>query len=354
MFCIFKNDNNCEINIIPSHPFTSTFVTRDNHEVMFRRIHSYMIKNKIIKGNIIDLGAWMGDNSIPWAKQTNNTIYAIDPSPNNIDFIQQMCQANNIENIKTIQKAIGDKNELISTNGGIDHCSFQKGEQGKNIIECVTLDYLLENNEIDQIGYIHLDVESFEFNVIRGATRLIEKFRPIITFEQHIELDDYLSLSQYIANKNYDVYLINETLYKCRYDCRNFIAFPRELNIDVHVINSHFGKHLLLLVSHSSRNQSAVYVKKFIGTLHGKYLSGKEFENIVSVKDPYNDLNIFAIHDNMHTKFVAVDDNGNWKEAKYILSFINIYDSRNLINAYHSDSVSVDQDQYNIKNIREI
>jgi hypothetical protein len=53
------------------------FKKRDNHEVMFRRINTYLIKNKIIKNNIIDLGAWIGDNSIPWAKNIDGTVYAI-------------------------------------------------------------------------------------------------------------------------------------------------------------------------------------------------------------------------------------------------------------------------------------
>ena len=37
-----------------------------------------------------------------------------------------MAKANNIMNIKTIQKAIGDKNEIIGTNDDINHCSFSK------------------------------------------------------------------------------------------------------------------------------------------------------------------------------------------------------------------------------------
>ena len=352
MYCFFKNDNNCKINLIPDHPFTQTFVSRDNHEVLFRRIHSYMINQKIIKNNIIDLGAWMGDNSIPWAKQIDGKVYAIDPSPNNINFINQMCQVNSIDNIKTIQKAVGDTNEIISTDGGLDHCSFQKGQQGKNKVECVTLDYLLEMNEINNIGYIHLDVESFEFNVIKGATRLIEKCRPIITFEQHIELDDYLLLSQFVANKNYDVYIINETLLRCRYDCRNFLAFPRELNIDIEAINKHIGKKILIMVSYSNKNNDlTIYNKKFIGTLYGEYLSGKEFKNIVSVKDPDNDRHIFAIHDNLHTKFVAVDDDGKWMDAKYMLSFVNIHDSKNVIDSFISADYRVAQNHYNVKNL---
>ena len=115
---IFKNDDNVNIKLI-NHSFSDRFEGRDNHEVMFRRINTYLIKNNFINGNIIDLGAWMGDNSIPWALNLSHTIYAIDPSPNNINYIEQMAEANNIKNIKTIQKAISDKNEIIGTNDDI-------------------------------------------------------------------------------------------------------------------------------------------------------------------------------------------------------------------------------------------
>ena len=88
--CIFTNDNNINIRLI-DHPATSTFITRPNNESIFRKITTYLINNKFIHGNIIDSGAWIGDNSIPWAMNCSpNIIYAIDPSPNNINFIKEM------------------------------------------------------------------------------------------------------------------------------------------------------------------------------------------------------------------------------------------------------------------------
>ena len=170
---IFKNDNNVLIKLI-NHKFSEKFKVRDNHEIYFRKIHSYLIKNKIINGNIIDLGAWIGDNSIPWAKQLNTTIYAIDPSKENINYINSMAMHNNIKNIKTINKAICDKNKLISTSGNINHCSFNDKGLGKTTINAVTLDYLLEQNEINNISCIHLDVEGFELKVIQGSLNLIK------------------------------------------------------------------------------------------------------------------------------------------------------------------------------------
>ena len=132
MTTIFTNDNNVIIKLLDNHKSSYSFSTRNNHEVLFRQINNYLIQNNIIKNNIIDLGAWIGDNSIPWAKNVKNIIYAIDPSSDNCDYIKQMCNINNINNIKIIQKAISDTNKLLSTNDNIEHCSFIYGNPGSN------------------------------------------------------------------------------------------------------------------------------------------------------------------------------------------------------------------------------
>ena len=83
---IFTNDDSINISLL-NHPFSDYLKVRDKHEVLFRRINTFLIKNKIIKNNIIDLGAWIGDNSIPWAKNIDGFVYAIDPSHDNCKFI---------------------------------------------------------------------------------------------------------------------------------------------------------------------------------------------------------------------------------------------------------------------------
>ncbi len=173
----------------------------------------------------------MGDNSIPWAKNITGIVYAIDPSEQNCLFIKELALINNISNVTIIQKAISDKNELLSTNDPITHCSFVYppiGITGETKVDACSLDYLYAEQIIDNIDYIHLDVEGMEFQVIMGATLLIDHFKPIITFEQHINTDNYVELSTYLKNKQYEVYLINETFAGCRPDCRNLLAIPLE------------------------------------------------------------------------------------------------------------------------------
>jgi len=264
---VFTDDDNISIKL-PVHKFSPIFSTRNEHEVLFRQIHTYLIKTNVIKNNIIDLGAWIGDNSIPWAVAISHqpesvmgegeniinrrTVYSIDPSPENCDFIKKISKLNRIHNVVVLQTAISDKNETLTTTDDLHHCSFVytnptsivNGEH-KQQINSVSLDYLYETEKIDNIGYIHLDVEGMEERVILGSTNIINAFHPIITFEQHLEIDDYMGLSKYLMNKNYDVFMINEILKGCRHDCRNFIAFPKEMEKETKVILEHIGFHLL-------------------------------------------------------------------------------------------------------------
>lgn len=234
-YAIFTNDDNCSILLI-NHNFSNIFKTRDNHEVIFRRINTFLIKNKIIKNNIIDLGAWIGDNSIPWAKNIDGIVFAIDPSSENCDFINKTCEINNITNVKTLQYAISNINEILTTNDDLQHCSFVYGKTGTeeiNKIDAVSLDYLYEIKKIYNIGYIHLDAEGMEYKIIEGSNKLIDDCRPIISFEQHLELDNYDIILSYLKNKNYSVFLIDEILPGCRHDCRNSFAFPNEILNDI-------------------------------------------------------------------------------------------------------------------------
>ena len=262
----FSNDNGVAITYHMNHRFAGLFGSRNEHEVMFRRISTYLINQGHIRGNIVDLGAWIGDNALPWTKSLlmaqnatserldtknigpNSVVYAIDPSPDNCQFIKDLASLNNIQNIRVIEKAISDKREVLCTNDHLTHCSFVSDEDsGRNQVNAWSLDDLYAAGEIADVAYIHLDVEGMENRVVAGATKLINTYKPIIAFEQHLEQDPFIELSAHIAEKGYVVYLINEVLPGCRPDCRNFIAFPSDRFDDafVEAINAHLGQDVL-------------------------------------------------------------------------------------------------------------
>ena len=85
-----------------------------------------------------------------------------------------------------------------------------------------------------------------EYKIINGSSNLIDKCRPIISFKQHLEIDDYDIIT--FKNKDYRIFLIDEILPGCRHDCRNSFAFPNEIFNEnlIENIHNYIGQNILI------------------------------------------------------------------------------------------------------------
>lgn len=231
MNILFPLENNINIKIpVPKNRclHEKRFSNTPLREALLRLVVTEFINAKLIKGNIIDCGAHIGDNSVPWAKlMKNNFIYAVDPSANNIKYIKELCNLNNLKNIKLLQYAISNCKKDVYTNGNIDHCSFRSGQK-KMKLKSTSFDNLFDDNKISNIDFIHLDVEGLEEDVIVGSKKIINFYKPIIIFEQHISgrnNDNYIKLCDYLKNThNYRNFMLNEQIDGCWEDCRNLLS----------------------------------------------------------------------------------------------------------------------------------
>jgi len=229
-----------------------------DHEKLFRNIVIELINTNLIdkNKNIIDVGGYVGDNSLPWAKKINGLVYCVEPSNVNIQFIKELKKTNSINNIKLFETCISDKEEVLSTNGEIDlghNLSFaydkkkwsliwNKNENKKHKINATSFDILYEKKEIDNITFLHIDVEGLELNVLNGSKNIIEVFKPIVAFEVHLNqpIPNKDDMINFFKDRNYIVYIIDEQCGKK--DCRNLLAIPKEYNDKI--VNSIFFKDL--------------------------------------------------------------------------------------------------------------
>jgi FkbM family methyltransferase len=106
-----------------------------------------------------------------------NLVYTFEPDPLNFFALAANCQKDNI--IK-MQVALGHEHKPITVNRPFD------GNQGMNtinetesIIPMITIDSL----NLPDCNFMQLDVEYYELNVLRGALKTIEKFKPVISCE---------------------------------------------------------------------------------------------------------------------------------------------------------------------------
>lgn len=226
------------------HRYYQMFKERSQCEVLFRMLIKFLYQNNILDKtkNIVDLGAWIGDNAIPWSMMIEGTVHAIDPSVENIQYINELKFLNKISNLKTIKHCISDVEEYVYTNDDVKHARFNT-KDGKTQIKTTTLDALYSSNEITDVNFVHLDVEGMEHKVLQGTMNIINQCDPIIVWENHLETDDYIKTVDFFKNLNYNTYLINEMFPHCRRDCRNFISIPYSKDIDANNINIIFGDH---------------------------------------------------------------------------------------------------------------
>lgn len=115
------------------------FINRPLSEPLMRRIVYELYSKNYIDNtkSIIDIGSWIGDNSIVWAKLLKNqaTVLAIDPSKNNQDYCKKLCEFNKIENINLINAVCSDEsNQKLGFSGSIDHANFRKTYDQKFVL----------------------------------------------------------------------------------------------------------------------------------------------------------------------------------------------------------------------------
>jgi len=207
--------------------------------------------------NIIDVGANKGD----WTGyfiQNNPEVNALlfEPSLNAYDYLVDNYGLN--PNVTIINKAVsdtegetyffeepdmGERSSLIS--------SFSNSNAKKTLVEITTIDAAVALHHISKIDFLKIDVEGYDYHVLRGATKnLALKRIQYLQFEYNAPWAEagstLISSLNFLKQHGYETFLIKEFgLYKFNYSkygeyfrYSNFLATPIE-NIDA-------IKHLVL------------------------------------------------------------------------------------------------------------
>lgn len=140
-------------------------------------------------GIFVDIGANIGYYSVIAAKKaTKGRVIAIEPVKSVYKALQKNIKSNNLNNVQTIRKGMGNKQEkatIVVDNNNLG-CSSVVGRSfdSKNLenetIVIDTVDNILE--EIEPT-VIKIDVEGYELETIQGMKNIINESKPTIIFE---------------------------------------------------------------------------------------------------------------------------------------------------------------------------
>lgn len=151
-----------------------------------------MIPNR---GIVLDIGANIGITTVLLATELNRSvIFAFEPVKNNLVALERVIQHYALTNVKVVKTALGDENgerEMITPilkgakMQGLSHIVMNDNdEDGETFSVAVQkMDDIPELQGKLEIVAVKLDVENFEYYVLKGGRELLARHRPLVYCE---------------------------------------------------------------------------------------------------------------------------------------------------------------------------
>jgi FkbM family methyltransferase len=135
---------------------------------------------------VIDIGANTGMHALPFAARVfpGGEVYAFEPTDYAYKRLQENIGLNPHLNVKGIKMALADKNvesQMINfrstwrTDGIVD--------QKENVVSVRMLDDWMKEDGPLKVDIIKLDVDGYEYPILKGALKTLERFLPLIFIE---------------------------------------------------------------------------------------------------------------------------------------------------------------------------
>ncbi|TRV43368.1 MAG: FkbM family methyltransferase [Microcystis panniformis Mp_MB_F_20051200_S9] len=166
---------------------------------------------------VIDVGANVGVYTFSAAQRVGETgkVIAIEPFKACVNCLQETSRINQLPWVKIYEAAASDHcgsaklslhnaselNEVISDN------SPNSDSANTVTIQCLTLDSLIETENLTRVDWLKIDAEGHEIQVLQGAERLLTEFKPNIIYENIAGAHGSNgAIMEYIQAKGYQVY----------------------------------------------------------------------------------------------------------------------------------------------------
>src|SRR3990167_876257 len=180
-----------------------------------------MIDELIRPGSVaIDVGAHIGVHTIAMSRKAGSkgAVLAFEPHKKLYPELLQNLSLNRCSNVVAIAKGLGEERGRAYLN----QIKIEEGGGGR--IEIIPLDSLTLSN----VSLIKMDVENYEYFVLKGAKETIAKNKPVIIFECWIGADyeksnpkekmNFDRVVDLLESYGYEIYVIYSN---------DFIAFPK-------------------------------------------------------------------------------------------------------------------------------
>ena len=199
-FTDFKLNNTTEDGIA-GYKFTGDYNLHPFVKIGLSKGDQKYIKNK----DIIDAGAFTGDTSLPLSKRTTKNVYAFEPFKDSFEILKKNISDNNIENIIPVNKSLGNINgeRSLFLSGdnvqGITSDATLRNYDNEIKVQETTIDTFVEENNLE-VGFITIDVEGAEMDLLEGAMNTIKTQKPLLYISMYHKVSDYFDIIPWVAN----------------------------------------------------------------------------------------------------------------------------------------------------------
>jgi FkbM family methyltransferase len=125
-------------------------------------------------GRILDLGAHVGGFSTA-AAALGRRVLAVEASPRNCALLEITRQHNRLDTLHVEHAAVGDRAGQIGFQANGPWGQVVNTDAGGSVcVRMTTIDKLLDEHGWSGVDFVKLDVEGYEVQALRGASRLLE------------------------------------------------------------------------------------------------------------------------------------------------------------------------------------
>jgi FkbM family methyltransferase len=198
----------------------------NKYKKLFKRFDLFTKPNQVL----LDIGGNIGYTAIAFNKASSQKarIYTFEPSKQNIKYLKKNI---NGLSIHLCEVGLGLKNQSMYI-GYPDYVKKIKNLDNRNNtgrlsllglskkannskVKIVNGDNFLKKNQIDNIKFIKIDVEGYEFQVMNGLIDTIKRDKPLIQLEynkvtsKYVD-NSYMNYIDFCLKHNYKVYLFKQ------------------------------------------------------------------------------------------------------------------------------------------------
>ncbi|WP_179045188.1 FkbM family methyltransferase [Sphingobium lactosutens] len=206
------------------------------YEAMVEDVYSSLL----ISGDVaIDVGSHNGRHSIPMAEKVgkDGRIYCFEPLPAQFANFQNLVDERNLQQISVFNIALGTedgKATFTSVPDFPEFSGFKERQYHDHHVRVESIEVEVRSidsffSDINKVKFIKIDTEGGELTVLRGASGLISRSRPFISFElgdsslinYEYTSNDYFS---YFEDMGYKIF----SIFGIELDRSQFVQFSAE------------------------------------------------------------------------------------------------------------------------------